>query len=134
MLCKNFAFLWAPRQRAWFWKFVPKTNSHKVRIPVKFAQGILGRDREHVFFLNCHKSIFAQGVCYAKISHNRKCCAKLAETWFFLPCFALLSPWLHSSRFPTWILTQKTNSKHIRTALKSKIKIKTWKNTRKKLD
>ena len=114
-----------------------RTTSCVVRkfcILVKFTQGILGRDREHAFFENWHKSIFAQGMCHAKISHNRKCCAKMAESWFFLPCFPLFLAWLHSSSLPTWMLTQKTNSKHIRTTLKSKIKIKTWKNTRKTLD
>ena len=67
-------------------------GSHKVRIPVKFAQGILGKDREHAFFENWHKSIFAQGMCRAKISHNRKCCVKMAESLFFLPYFPLFSP------------------------------------------
>ena len=110
-------------------------NLSQKRIRTRFAQGShsckirtrdfgKGKDREHAFFENWHKSIFAQGMCRAK----------MAECWFFLPCFPLFSAWLHSSSLPTWMLTQKTNSKHIRTTLKSKIKIKTWKNTRKTLD
>ena len=76
-------------------------NWRKKRIRTGFAQGShsceirtrdFGKGPRACFFGNCHKSIFTQGVCYAKISHNKKCCAKMAESWFFLPCFALLSP------------------------------------------
>ena len=80
-----------------------QTESMVLKICPKneFAQGShsceirtrdFGNGPRACFFGNCHKSIFAQGVCYAKISHNKKCCAKMAESWFFLPCFPLFSP------------------------------------------
>ena len=46
-----------------------------------------GKGQRACIFENWHKSKFAQGMCCAKISHNRKCCAKIAESWFFSPVF-----------------------------------------------
>ena len=103
----RFAFLW---------------NSHK-----GFWEGT-----ESMFFLEIATKAFShKGCVMRKFRTTGSVVWKWLRLGFFLPYFALLSAWLHSSSFPTWMLTQKTNSKHIRTALKSKIKIKTWKNTRK---
>ena len=79
-----------PRQRAWLWKFVPKMNSHKVHTRFAFlwnSHWDFGNGQRACIFENWHKSKFAQGMCCAKISHNRKCCAKIAESWFFSPVF-----------------------------------------------
>ena len=60
-----------------------------------------GKGLRACIFENWHRSKFAQGMC----------CAKIAESWFFLPYFPLFSPWLHSSSFPTCMLTQKNQFK-----------------------
>ena len=115
-------------------------NWSQKRIHTRFAQGshscdfrteILGRDREHAFENLVTKANSHRGMCCAKISHKGNGWCEFCCVLAFLPHFPLFSPWLHSSSFPTYMLTQKTNSNHIRTKLKSKIKIKTCINTRK---
>ena len=71
--------------------------SHKVRILVHFRTEILGRDREHAFWKMLTEAISHKGVGWCEIP------CVLA----FLPYFPLFSPWLHSSSFPTCMLTQK---------------------------
>ena len=90
VLCENFAFLRFSKTESMVLKFCHKNEFAQGSHSCEIRTEILGRDREHAFFENWHKSKFAQGMCCAKISPNRKCCAKIAESWFFslvFPCF-----------------------------------------------
>ena len=106
--CENFRIpeIFQDREHA-FWKMVIKAISHKVSIPVHFHTEILGRDREHAFWKMLTKAISQKGGRVVRISHQIIWWCEFPCVLAFLPCFPLFSLWLHSSSFPTCMLTQK---------------------------
>ena len=93
-------------------------GSHKVRIPVIFALRFWVGTESMLFENLSQKRIRTRGCVVRKFRTRGMGGANFAVSWLFshvFPCF-------HSSSFPTYMLTQKTNSNHIRMKLKSKIK------------
>ena len=112
------------KRRNWLLKSKCEFRTRWIVKCENFHIPVIFQDREHAFWKMLRKAISHKGVGWCEFR------------WVlaFLPCFPLFSPWLHSSSFPTCMLTSKTNSSHIRMKLRSKIKIKTCLNTRKTLD
>ena len=98
-----------PRQRAWFWKFVPKTNSHKVCTRFAFLWNShkgFWEGTESMHFLKIGTKAFSHKGCVVrKFRTTGSVVRKWLSLGFFLPCFPLFSPWLHSLSFPTCMLT-----------------------------
>ena len=90
-----------------FGKMLTKAISHKVCITMHFRTEIFGGDREHAFWKMLTKAISHKGVGWCEFSTRELGGANFAGSWLFLPCFPLFSPRLHSSSFPTCMLTQK---------------------------
>ena len=119
-------------------------NWRKKWIRTRFAQGshsceIRTRDfwkgpRACIFWKLAQKHFRTRDVSWENFAQQEVLCEN-GWVLVFSPLLSLV--FTMTSFFKLSYLnvnTKKTNSKHIRTTLKLKIKIKTWKNTRKTLD
>ena len=123
----------SPRQRAWFWKLAQKTNSHKVRTRFAFLWNSHRGPRACNFWKVVQKwnSHRVNGVRNFRTPQGG---VRILLSLVLSPLFSLVftkTSFFKPSSLPTYMLTQKNNSNHIRMKLKSKIEIKTCINTRK---